>query len=449
MDKAKTHSLLVFADQQHQIDMLAQRYALVYQRILRHDLFRSSDLHRSNASGTLKITPIESLLGKKGGAESSSAHLVLLLGILLQIEEGVYYLEDPTGQVPVSFQQAIVTDASYVTEHSILLVEGHFQDGLLYVHRAGQPLQESRTAAIRSIQQQVSHPDYALPKSIAASDDDIDDDSTFVILQDLYMDQPRVLQQLEGLFATYENYSVDELPLFVLMGSFCSPHLVSTAQPAALHQLVKSAIDELLAMVSTFPNLAAHAHFCIVPSPNDTLCRVLPFPPLSKVQPNNGKVAHLNFASNPCRIRWNGKEMVIFRYDLLHLLQMHQIRLPSVIPEGDNEDGAALRAPLCRLLKTVLDQGNLVPVAGVPVYWNYSHALALYPLPNCLVVSGDGGAAHENYWDCDVIQTASFSKHSSYAVYRPGAGADDDSMNSEGARAVELCTLGDDIGAAE
>jgi hypothetical protein len=119
----------------------------------------------------------------------------------------------------------VVTDASFVTEHSILLVEGHFQDDIFYVHRIGQPLQEKRETALRSIQQQVSHAAYTLPKATAIDDDD--DDTSFVILQDVHMDQPRILQQLKGLFAVYENYSLDRLPLFVLMGNFCSPHAVS------------------------------------------------------------------------------------------------------------------------------------------------------------------------------------------------------------------------------
>lgn len=455
--------------------MLAQRYALIHQRILRHDLFRTSDLHRSTritargggGGGPLQITPIESLLGAKGTESTSSLHLILILGILLQIEEGVYYFEDPTGQVPVSFQQAVVTDASFVTEHSILLVEGHFQDGILHVHRLGQPLQESRETAIRSIQQQVSHPAYTLPKINTG-------DTSFVILQDVYADQPRVLQQLEGLLATFENHChLDRLPLFVLTGNFCSPHLVATAPLSALDHLVQSAVDELCTLVAKFPRLAAHAHFCFVPGPNDSLCRVLPFPPLphhhhttnsnSNSNSNTRALAHCHWASNPCRIRWNHKEMVVFRYNLLPLLQQHQIRLPFSSSSGGGEDDLEpWRLPHCRLLKTVLDQGHLMPVASVPVYWNYSHALALYPLPDCLVVASGSSPRpeYEPYWDCHVIQTTPMFPHGAYAIYRPGKGeTGTDRGNSpssasgvshdHGDDLVEFGTLGEvDVGTA-
>jgi hypothetical protein len=254
------------------------------------------------------------------------------------------------------------------------------------------------------------------------------------------------------------------------MGNFCSPHhSVSSTAAAALQRpnsllwnplATSSAVDDFTSLLALkFPVLAAHAQFVLVPGPNDSGGnRVLPFPSLSVIPTaSSNKIAHLHLASNPCRIRYgtNGsKEMVIFRYDMLHLLQQHQIRLPFEEADDDSDDDditlAKLqwRSPHCCLLKALLDQGTLMPVTSVvPVYWNYSHALSLYPLPDCLVVSGAGGGGgdgvgtHENYWKCDVIQTTSFHTPttSAYAVYRPGA--DDDDGDDGTGHSVEFCTL--------
>ncbi len=53
------------------------------------------------------------------------------------MEEGKYYLEDPTGQVPLNFSQASLLTDGFVTENCIVLVEGETIDGVLLVHNMG------------------------------------------------------------------------------------------------------------------------------------------------------------------------------------------------------------------------------------------------------------------------------------------------------------------------
>jgi DNA polymerase epsilon subunit 2 len=434
--------------------MLAHRYALIHQRILRHELFRPTDLGHSRSSKAVlqhKLTPVESLLGKSSAQTASST--LLLLGILIQIEEGQYYLEDPSGQVLLSFQDCIAVDGFFVTESCILLVEGNFQDGILYVQRMGHPLLETRETSLKSIQQQVFHPSFALKNNTMP-----ESDSSIVLLADLHLDQPSVLQQLEGLLATYENYSPYRLPLFCFQGNFLStdPALRSSNQNTSIRQ----ALEELATLIAKYPNLARNAHFVLVPGPNDGVGHVLPLPPLTAPQSFGQKVTHVHWGSNPTRITWSGREMVVFRYDLLHLLQREQVLLQEkATPEELNdEDAMHRRQPHCRLVKTILDQGHLVPVQNVPVYWNYDHALSLYPLPDSLVLAGDASSAyHEVYGGCDVIHPGSLAGQGSYAVYSPTVkdrndrdnddDDDDDSIDSHvQAQRVELCQLGDENG---
>ena len=147
--------------------------------------------------------------------------------------------------------------------------------------------------------------------------------------------------------------------------------------------------------------------------------------------------------------------MVVFRHDLLHLLQQRQILVQSSPMRTDimDEEENRLRQPNCRLVKTVLDQGHLVPVAGVPIYWNYDHALRLYPLPDALVLGGDDSQSfHEIYGECDVIHPGSMATQSSYAVYQSNhpefkGDEDDDSEDDSmgGNNRVEFYQVGDEV----
>jgi DNA polymerase epsilon subunit 2 len=401
----------LFGSSLDKTNMLAQRYALVHQRLLRNELFRPSQLGHEARTSALQhqLTPIESLLGK-----NTYSKTFLLLGVLVQIEEGSYYLEDPTGQVPVSFQEATAVDDFFVAEHCILLVEGAFHDGTLYLQRVGHPLLESRDVSLAAMQQQLAHPLFT--KRI---DRDADESPAFVILSDVHLDQPRVLQQLESLFATYEKCPATSLPMFVLMGNFSAAYRDSPP------------MDELASVLSAFSNLSKHAHFVIVPGPNDTPQQVLPLPPISA---RLARVANVHMATNPSRIYYKGRELVLFSYNVLHMLQRKQIMLPRAEEDsnkaGENMDEDCHRKLQHRLIKTLLDQSHLLPLQGVPIFWNYDHALRLYPLPDALILGGDAikECFHEIYGGCHVIHAGSMGESGSYAVFRLNV-SDDDIMD--------------------
>ena len=229
-------------------------------------------------------------------------------------------------------------------------------------------------------------------------------------------------------------------------------------------------LEELIGTIGKFTHLSKYGHFVIVPGPNDIAMtsihnhHILPIPSFSKSMIHgfqkssshtNNVVANLHFTSNPCRIRFThchqhrdhtattNKEIVIFRYDLLQLFQQHQIRLrtpPSASTKHENEtamhadkdngtdmtatsDASSVSHNRRLLYKTILDQGCLIPISNVPIYWSYSHYLSLYPLPSCLVLADGSIGNHSNnqgggsveqydtYCDCDIIQTISFSNN--------------------------------------
>ena len=69
---------------------------------------------------------------------------------LSQVEEGKYYLEDHTAQVPLNFSQASLLTDGFVTENSVVLIEGEAVDGVLHVHNMGEPVSLSYSMAYHS-----------------------------------------------------------------------------------------------------------------------------------------------------------------------------------------------------------------------------------------------------------------------------------------------------------
>jgi len=392
--------------------MMAQRFAIVHQRMLRHEIFRKKTItYRSSQPEKLllqhTITPIESLLGKS----NSDYARVVVLGILVQVEESIFYLEDPTGRVNVSFDGAKAVDDFYVTENSILLVEGIFQHEVLSVDRVGSPFVEQRQKSLQILQHQVRHTHY-LPVSRPTRRA-----TSFAVLSDVHLDQPRVLNLLQCLFEEYGSYTKpSELPVFCLMGNFSS----STSHP------LNQAWEELALLIAKFPFLSRHAHFVFIPGPNDSRSRVLPAAPL--VCETSGlertmqsyQIDHVYWGSNPCRIRHLGKEIVFFRYDTLSCMLQSQVRL---LPT----DAMVHRTPHSRMVRTVIDQGHLLPLSRAPISWNYDHTMRLYPLPDALILGGSSSAEeYESYEECDAIHPGSFAKTGTYSIYSPFCASDGD-----------------------
>ena len=400
--------------------MMAQRYALVHQRVSRNEKFRkknaSYQISQDEQRGYHSITPIESLLGKSNSDELN----VVVLGMLVQVEESKFYLEDTTGRVQVSFLDATAFQGCYLTENAILLVEATFHDEILSVKKVGPPFVEPRNKSLKYLQQQVRHPHF-LPSANST-----EDDASFVVLSDVHLDQPRVLTMLEGIFRDYENVDdVSDLPIFCLMGNFSS----------GSHANLQQGWEELATVLGKFQFLSKYAHFVFIPGPNDTRTCILPQPPI--VQETLGlertmhtfQVKNVHWGSNPCRIRHKGKETVLFRHDTLSWALQNQICLP--------DDSADDNTPHSRLVKTMLHQGHLMPVANAPIYWNYDHVLRLFPLPDVLIMGGsESSEAHEKYEGCDSIHAGSFARDGRYAIFTSGSS---DEMITDSTYNREIC----------
>ena len=63
---------------------------------------------------------------------------VVILGMLCQMKEGEWWVEDPTGCIPIKLDEATFHKGIF-TESSLVLAEGTFSDGVLSVTAFGFP----------------------------------------------------------------------------------------------------------------------------------------------------------------------------------------------------------------------------------------------------------------------------------------------------------------------
>lgn len=264
----------------------------------------------------------------------------------------------------------------------------------------------------------------------------------FVILSDVYLDSPTVLEKLECMLEGYSTFS--PLPIFVFMGNFTSKPLSSSSSSSGGGpKAMMSYFDDLTNIITKFPNVAQNGRFVFVPGPQDPgIAGALPRGPIPKYFTSTlrSKVKHAIFASNPCRMRYFSKELVFFRDGLVGKMRRHclldplgeeegvdevneemEITTPTVTTLGNSNSSHQRR--LCRhAIKTVLDQSHLspLPISSCPIYWQHDAALRLYPFPDALIIGDSVDQYYENYEDCDAINPGPFSSSGfNFVVYRP------------------------------
>lgn len=71
---------------------------------------------------------------------------------------------------------------------------------------------------------------------------------------------------------------------------------------------------------------------------------------------------------------------------------------------------------------TLLQQSHLcpLPLLQQPIYWQYDHALHLYPLPHAVVVAeASAPQAQYEHMGCTVFNPGSFTEHGCFAAFVP------------------------------
>ncbi|KAI9018444.1 DNA polymerase alpha/epsilon subunit B-domain-containing protein [Hyaloraphidium curvatum] len=390
--------------------LFRERFELLRHRLLRNELFRAdSAFHNPNnlddEESFFKITGIKHLLTKESGS-------FFAFGMLTRMQDGRYHLEDPYAHIPLEFPRGLAQTPGLFTENCFVVVEGTLTSRqTLRLAAIGMPASEPRAVSELEAYDFVGFWAASIlgmvgvftPSPVQDSLLDLErslEDVFFVVLSDVWLDQPKVLLKLRSMLEGFCSSS-SILPLaFIFAGNFSSsPYLLNGHRTTAY----RDGFNNLADIISEFPRLR-ESRFVFVPGPGD--------PWTSDVMPREAiptyftervrqKVPHAIFATNPCRIKFFTQELVVFREDLVNKLRRNCIIAPN---EDDEPD------PTKHLIRTVIEQAHLcpLPLEVRPVLWDHDSAMRLYPAPHALILADRFDQYVRDYMDCKCANPGSF-----------------------------------------
>ncbi|KAI5101906.1 DNA polymerase epsilon subunit 2, partial [Silurus meridionalis] len=387
----------------------------VSKRIHRHELFTPPVVGLVAEEGKLKT--VEAPLG-------STVKLgeVIVLGMITQLKEGKFFLEDLTGSVHfviywiqnILFLHFLVSHqfhSGLYMESSFVLAEGWYEDSVSHVSAFGfPPIEPSSTT--RAYYGHVNF--FGGPSTIAVKAsaklkqlEEENEDAMFVIISDLWLDSVKVLEKIQTMFS---GYSTMPPTCFIFCGNFSSA-LYGKNQIKSLKEFLKAHAD----LICEHPNIHSSSRFVFVPGPEDPgPSSILPRPPLAEhiTEDFRQRVPFSVFTTNLCRIQNCSQEIVVIREVILvNKMCRNCLRLP----------GTNLDIPT-HFVKSILSQGHLMPLPLYvsPVYWAYDYALHLYPVPDVVIFADKYDPFSISNSDCLCINPGSFPRSGfSFKVYYP------------------------------
>ncbi|KAI1237435.1 DNA polymerase epsilon subunit 2, partial [Lamprotornis superbus] len=339
----------LFGTARDKAELYRERYSILQQRTHRHELFTPSPVvaHPDDSKSKFQLKTVETLLGN-----TAKVGEVIVLGMITQLKEGKFFLEDPTGVVQLDLSKAIsfccdggisCRPAGFKIEHSTV---GYTLNPALSWQKA--------SAKLKQLEEE-------------------NEDAMFVFVSDVWLDQAEVLEKLHMMFS---GYSSAPPTCFFFCGNFSSA-------PYGKNQIqsLKGSLKALADIICEYPSIHKSSRFVFVPGPEDPgPGSILPRPPLAEniTQEFRQLVPFSVFTTNPCRIQYCTQEIIIFREDLINKMCRNCVRFPS-----SNMDIPS------HFVKTILSQGHLTPLPLYvsPVFWAYDYSLRVYPLPDLLITA--------------------------------------------------------------
>lgn len=256
---------------------------------------------------------------------SLQADEVVVLGLLSQLTEGKFYIEDPTGIVPIDlsgaqFHSGLFCDGCFV------LVEGRYDDNNTFrVNGLGFPPPEmaiSSRAFFGILNTWGGKENKLLKYSPRLMEiEQSNTDATLVFLSDCWLDHPLVLEKLGILFG---GYNASPPTAIIMMGPF-----VKDSEDPFLLRAKLAALAELL---EPCDRLRSETDLVLVPSLDDpTAANILPRPslPASLCDDFKEKIPRCILATNPCRLQYCTQQIVVCRADLVTKLCRNTIHFPE------------------------------------------------------------------------------------------------------------------------
>lgn len=412
------------------ISVAVRRFNLVKQRLLKQ--IRGGTLFPG--SSNLVISPIKSIKGI-----SAPGTIRYVLGTVSEMVEGSYSLEDPEDFISLDFSQLKQTPQDFIVEGSIILVKAVCLANRLLVESILVPPAEARIETMSML----SHPDIMEATNFAQPIHELQilekqaKRSRFVVLSDVWLDQPSIYNRLQVLFDGFNAQNF--LPeVFVMIGPFTSTPPKDGPRAWSHYQ---DLFDNFASFVERIKN-ARNVRFVFVPAGNDPgfMESLAPRPPMPAMIFDSWRRANLDFvaASNPCRLVYFTQEIVIYRQELTNQLRKHDLKLEAVrnpdesgleedlqltqISEGSQKPQPIIIPDQQKTCKTLLDQASLSPfsLSTKAQMWNYDHVMTMYPVPDALIVAERQASYAFNYEGCSCANPGSFpSSEGSFLMYNP------------------------------
>ncbi|XP_029807692.1 DNA polymerase epsilon subunit 2 isoform X3 [Suricata suricatta] len=404
----------VFGTARDKAELFRERYTILHQRTHRHELFTPPVIgsHPDETGSKFQLKTVETLLGS-----TTKIGDVIVLGMITQLKEGKFFLEDPTGTVQLDLSKAQFHSGLY-TESCFVLAEGWFEDKVFHVNAFGFPPTEpsSTTRAYYGNINFFGGPSNTSVKTSAKLKqlEEENKDAMFVFVSDVWLDQGEVLAKLHIMFS---GYSPAPPTCFILCGNFSSaPYGKNQVQA------LKDSLKTLADIICEYPNIHQSSRFVFVPGPEDPgFGSILPRPPLAEsiTDEFRQRVPFSVFTTNPCRIQYCTQEIIVFREDLVNKMCRNCVRFPNNNLDIPNH-----------FVKTILSQGHLTPLPlyVCPVYWAYDYALRVYPVPDLLVIADKYDPFTLTNTECLCMNPGSFPRSGfSFKVFYPSSKTVEDS----------------------
>ncbi|KAM4014324.1 DNA polymerase epsilon subunit 2-like [Anomaloglossus baeobatrachus] len=395
-------------------ELFRERYTILQQRTHRHELFTPPVIGANPDEGRSKfqLKTVENLLGS-----AAKMGEVIVLGMITQLKEGKYFLEDPTGTVQLELSKAQFHSGLY-TESCFVLAEGWYEDKVFHVNAFGFPPTEpsSTTRAYYGNTNFFGGPSATSVKSSVKLKqlEEENEDAMFVFLSDLWLDQVDVIEKLHIMFS---GYATAPPTCFIFCGNFSSAPYGKNQ-----NQSLKESLKNLADVICEYPSIHKSSRFVFVPGPEDPGPGfILPRPPIAEhiTADFRQRVPFSIFTTNPCRIQYCTQEIVVLREDLVNKMCRNCVRFPSSSLDIPNH-----------FVKTILSQGHMTPLPLFvsPVYWAYDYTLRLYPLPDVIVIADKYDPFSISNTECLTINPGSFPRSGfSFKVYYPSNKTAEDS----------------------
>nr|XP_023026424.1 DNA polymerase epsilon subunit 2 [Leptinotarsa decemlineata] len=403
IDKSRS-TLLAKAD--IKAKLFLDRYYTILQRTKRNFQQKVS----AGDKNQLKLQTVDYLLT----LSNVTLEFTLILGSLIQVSEGKWHLEDPTGMVELNLTHAKF-HAGFFMENCVVLVNGYYEDRILHVSTVvlppGEEYANSRIS-FGSLNYFGGNSSVPLRDSLKLKEHlNQNKSKPILFFSDVWLDHQLIFEKLEFLFAGFEDIP----PIaFIFMGNF-----MSNSQGNETMQTLRKLFKKLAELILKYPGISTESEFVFVPGLADP-CTLHIVPRLGLPDYVTGEMKRLLpkaiFPTNPCRLQYCNREIVLFRADLVPKFLQGTLHKP---PKEQIVD--------C-IKRTVISQGHLSPLSlnSLTVHWDYDHTLRLYPLPDLVVVGDKFEAYAEDYKGCLLVNPGSFCEGFQFKSYTPFSNTCDD-----------------------